>query len=147
MEGHDLYLWRQFSRCFEQILLIRQGASEDGIPRLGELLAQLQAQGGSPLYSLLHSEYALGLGMLGLEHRSLEIIDQTLHIARSREERWFIPELLRIKAQILLKLDNPLSHRVLQDARNEAENQGARFWSARIAADLDRSKARALGAV
>ncbi|MGZ9706928.1 ATP-binding protein [Pseudomonas sp. GNP013] len=147
MEGHDFYLWRQFSRCFEHILLIRQGAPEDGVPRLGEVLAQLQDQGGSPLYSLLRSEYALGLGMLGLEHRGLEIIDETLQAARSREERWFVPELLRIKAQMLLKQDNPLSHRVLQDARNEAENQGAHFWSAQIASDLDRLKTRTLGAV
>jgi predicted ATPase len=146
LEGHDLYLWRQFSRCFEHILLIRQGASEDGVPRLGEVLEQLQDQGGSPLYSLLRSEYALGLAMLGLEHRSLAIIDETLQTARSREERWFIPELLRIKAQLLLKQGSPLTHRVLQEAWNEAENQGAHFWSTRIAADLDRLKTRACNA-
>lgn len=146
LEGHDLYLWRQFSRCFEYILRIHQGASEDGVPRLGEVLAQLQDQGGSPLYSLLRSEYALGLAMLGLEHRGLEIIDETLQTARSREERWFIPELLRIKAQLLLKQGNPLTHRVLQDAWTEAEHQGAHFWSTRIAADLDRLKARACSA-
>lgn len=146
LEGHDLYLWRQFSRCFEHILLIRQGASEDGVPRLGEVLEQLQDQGGSPLYSLLRSEYALGLAMLGLEHRSLAIIDETLQTARSREERWFIPELLRIKAQLLLKQGSPLTHRVLQEAWNEAQTQGAHFWSTRIAADLDRLKTRACSA-
>jgi tetratricopeptide (TPR) repeat protein len=141
MEGHDLYLWRQFTRCFEHILLIRQGAYEDGVPRLGEVLEQLQDQGGSPLDSLIRSEYAQGLIMLGLEQRGLEVIDQTLHTARSREERWFIPELLRIKAQVLLKQEKPqlpLVHRVLRDAQNEAEQQGASFWSARIAADLAR---------
>ncbi|WP_434577225.1 winged helix-turn-helix domain-containing protein [Pseudomonas sp. Z5-35] len=146
LEAHDLYLWRQFSRCFEHILLIRQGSAEEGVPRLGEVLAQLQDQGGSPLYSLLRSEYALGLAMLGLEHRSLAIIDETLQTARSREERWFIPELLRIKAQLLLKQGHPLSHRVLQDAWNEADNQGAHFWSTRIAADLDRLKTRVCNA-
>lgn len=144
MEGHDLYLWRQFTHCFEHILLIRQGAYEDGVPRLGEVLEQLQDQGGSPLYSMIRSEYAQGLVMLGLEQRGLEVIDQTLQTARKREERWFIPELLRIKAQLLLKTAKPqlpLVHRVLRDAQNEAENQGASFWSARIAADLARLQA------
>jgi predicted ATPase/DNA-binding winged helix-turn-helix (wHTH) protein len=141
MEGHDLYLWRQFTRCFEHILLIRQGAAEEGVPLLGEVLEQLREQGDSPLHSLIHSEYAQGLVMLGLEHRGLEVIDETLHTARSREERWFIPELLRIKAQILLKHSKspmPLVHRVLQDAQHEAISQGAHFWSSRIAADLAR---------
>ncbi|WP_268800044.1 ATP-binding protein [Pseudomonas huanghezhanensis] len=144
MAGHELYLWRQFTRCFEYILLIRQGAYEDGVPRLGEVLEQLQDQGGSPLYSLIRSEYAQGLVMLGLEKRGLEIIDQTLQTARNREERWFVPELLRIKAQLLLKQGRaqlPLAHRVLRDAQQEAHTQGASFWSARIAADLARLQA------
>ena len=84
--------------------------------------------------------------MKAQEHRSLEIVDETLQTVRSREERWFVPELLRIKAQLLLKQGSPLTHRVLQEAWNEAENQGAHFWSTRIGADLDRLKTRACSA-
>lgn len=139
--GHELYVWRQFARCFDDILLIRQGAAEDGVPRLGEGLAQLRQQGDSPLHSLFRSEYAQGLALLGLEDRALQVIDQTLHTARGREERWFVPELLRIKARILLGRETPplaQARRLLQEARHEARDQGAHFWTARIAADLER---------
>jgi len=142
MAGNDLHIWHQFSLCFENILLIRQGSPEESVPRLGEALLQLHAQGDSPLYSLLRSEYAQGLALLGLEQLALEVISETLHIAQARGERWFVPELLRIKAQLLLKQDKPsllpLANATLREAMNEARNQGADFWTARIAADQAR---------
>lgn len=139
MDGHNLYLWRQLARCFEFILLIRQGDAEDGVPRLGEVLEQLEGQGGSPLYSLLRSEYSQGLAMLGLEQSGLHAIEQTLLTARRREDCWFIPGLLRVKAQILRlqgEASLPLVHRTLQEALNEARDQGAHFWLQCIAEDF-----------
>lgn len=141
IEGHDLYLWRQFTRCFEYILMIRQGRAEEGVPALGEVMEQLREQGDTPLHSLIRSEYANGLIKLGLEHRALQVIDETLQVAQSREDRWFVPELLRIKAHILID-QGPLAEtsprQVLSEAMGEASRQGAHFWSARIAADLGR---------
>jgi hypothetical protein len=142
MAGNDLHIWHQFSLCFENILLIRQGMPEDGVPRLGEALLQLHEQGDSPLYSLIRCEYAQGLALLGLEQQALEVIGETLHIAQARNEYWFVPELLRIKAQLLCNLDKasllPLINVTLCDAMNEAKKQGADFWAARIAADQAR---------
>lgn len=139
VEGHDLYLWRQFTRCFEYILMIRQGRAEEGVPALGEVIEQLRDQGDTPLRSLIRSEYSLGLITLGLGHRALEVIDETLCVARSREDRWFLPELLRIKAQILIEQGAravTAPRDVLSEAMSEASRQGAHFWSARIAGDL-----------
>lgn len=140
MEGHDLYLWRQFAHCFEHILQIRQGAAEEALPHLGEVLEQLQDQGGSPLYSLMRCEYAKGLAMLGLAHRALEVIEQTLDTAIGRQERWLVPELLRTKAQLLAQDDTLIAqaHQVLQEAQSEAIAQGASFWSIQLCADLNR---------
>lgn len=140
MEGHDLYLWRHFAHAFEQILLIRQGAAEEAVPYLGEVLEQLRDQGGSPLDSLLRCEYAQGLALLGLNHRALELIDETLQTAIGREERWMIPELLRIKAQLLAEDESrcTLAHQVLRQAQSEAIAQGASFWSTRLCIDLNR---------
>lgn len=142
MAGHDLPLWQQFSICFESILLIRQGAPEEAVPRLGEVLQRLQDHGDSPLHCLIRSEYAQGLAMLGLEQLGLEVISDTLHTAQSRNERWFLPELLRIKAQLLLGQGLPsllpLVRSTLSEAHGEARKQGASFWTSRIAADLAR---------
>lgn len=142
MAGTDLHIWSQFTLCFESILLIRQGSPEEGVPRLGEVLLQLHEQGDSPLYSLIRGEYAQGLGMLGLEQQAIEVISETVHIAMARNEQWFVPELLRIKAQLMLRQDKPallpLVKATLCEAMREARLQGADFWTARIAADQAR---------
>jgi len=139
---HDLHLWRQFTLCFENILLIREGSPEEGVPRLGEALNDLREQGDSPLYSLMRCEYVMGLAALGLEQLALEVIDETLYIATSRHEHWFLPEMLRVKAQLMLEQDKaaamPHAMSVLRQAMAEARNQGAHLWRSRIATDLSR---------
>lgn len=138
--GNELHLWCQFARCFEHILLIRQGSPEDGVPRLGEELLQLQDQGDGPLYSLICSEYAQGLALLGLEQIGLQVLSETLQTAQTRQERWFLPELLRIKARLLCRRDQPcqlsLAHATLDQALAEAQAQGSSFWTSRITADI-----------
>lgn len=141
LKDHDLCLWHQLSRCYELILSIRQDEHEESVPHLGEILRQLKDHGDSPLHSLLYSDYAKGLSMLGLEYRALEVIEQTLKTAISCEERWFLPELLRTKAQILIKQIKPqtsLAQQALQRALIEATQQGSHLWRKRITADLFR---------
>ncbi|WP_411383994.1 winged helix-turn-helix domain-containing protein [Pseudomonas sp. L7] len=137
---HEMPVWRLFARCFEHILLIRQGNAEDGVRGLGEALDQLHAIGDSPLYNLVRSEYAQGLAQLGLEQLAIEILDQTLAVTAARQERWFRPELLRIKAQLLARPDSPERQaqalELLNEAMHEAQEQGARFWAGRITASL-----------
>ncbi|MHC8326705.1 ATP-binding protein [Pseudomonas sp. LB1P83] len=142
VNGDDLYTWRLFARCFENILLIRDNNPEEGVPRLGEVLNQLHEVGDTPLYSLIRCEYAQGIAALGLSQQALNVLDETLLIGAARQERWFRPELLRVKAQLLIKQDDPtllsLAHEILREAMAEAEVQGACFWTARITADLAR---------
>jgi hypothetical protein len=139
---NDLHIWRLFTRCFEHILLIRDGAPEEGVPRLGEVLNQLHELGDSPIYSLVRSEYAQGLAMLGLSQLGVEVLDETLLITAARQEHWFRPELLRVKAQLLLGQGNPellpQVQKILNEAMHEADTQGASFWTARISADMAR---------
>lgn len=139
---NDLHIWRLFTRCFEHILLIRDGAPEEGVPRLGEVLNQLHELGDSPIYSLVRSEYAQGLAMLGLSQLGVEVLDETLLITAARHEHWFRPELLRVKAQLLLGQGNPQLllqvQKILNEAMHEADTQGASFWTARISADMAR---------
>ncbi|SET64387.1 Predicted ATPase [Pseudomonas sp. NFR09] len=138
MEGHDLYLWRHIARAFEQILLIHQGAAEEALPSLGEVLEKLRDQGGSPLDSLFRCEYARGLALLGLTNRALEMVDETLKTAIGRQERWLIPKLFQIKAQILAQEGRGvLAYNVLRQAESEAISQGANFWLTCLSLDLE----------
>lgn len=138
----DLHIWQQFRRCFESILLIREGAPETGVPQLGEALHHLQGQGDSQLYSLLRCEYALGLARLGLEKLALEVMEDTLELAIGRHERWFVPQMLRIKAQLTLRQAHygsvDKAKVLLRQAWVDAQLAGAHFWRAQIATDLAR---------
>ncbi|MGY2374447.1 ATP-binding protein [Pseudomonas sp. SDO524_S393] len=140
--GQDLHIWQQFRRCFESILLIRQGSPEEGVPQLGDALHHLQGQGDSQLYSLLRCEYALGLARLGLEKLALEVLEDTLQLALGRHERWFVPQMLRIKAQLTLRQAQygsvDKAKVLLRQAWVDAQLAGAHFWRAQIAADLAR---------
>jgi predicted ATPase/DNA-binding winged helix-turn-helix (wHTH) protein len=141
MAGHDLYLWRQFARCFEHILSIRHGAAEASLPALGNVMEQLQDQGGTPLFSLIRCEYALGLAQLGLVDRAIDLIKQTVQTAEAREERWFLPQLLRTKARLLLdqgKSPSVAISRLLNLALDEARRQGAHFWIEPLLDDVRR---------
>ncbi|MGR3889448.1 ATP-binding protein [Pseudomonas sp. 1152_12] len=138
----DLHIWRQFRLCFESILLIRQGSPEEGVPQLGEALHALQGQGDSQLYSLLRCEYALGLARMGVKQLALEVLEDTLQLAIGRQERWFVPQMLRIKAQLTLHQGNNGSvdkaKVLLRQAWVDAQLAGAHFWRAQIATDLTR---------
>lgn len=140
--GQDLHIWRQFRLCFESILLIREGSPEAGVPQLGEALHHLQGQGDSQLYSLLRCEYALGLARLGLEKLALEVLEDTLQLAVGRHERWFAPQMLRIKAQLTLRQAHfgsvDKAKVLLRQAWVDAQLSGAHFWRAQIATDLAR---------
>lgn len=141
-QGRELHLWRQLGRCFDSILTIRDGSPQAGVPQLGEALNQLRDQGHSPLYSLLRCEYAQGLALLGLEELGLEMLEETLTLVRSREELWYVPELLRVKALLLRRQSLPPRTECLQgllaQASDHAHRHGLGFWVTRIAADAQR---------
>lgn len=140
----NLPIWSLITRCFEYVLMIRDNHLEAGIPLLGEALIELRNGGGDPLYSLFRSEYAQGLAWIGLHQQGLDVIEDTLCTSAGHQEHWFHSELLRIKAQLLLRQGDPASralvHELLQKAMCIAEQQGAGFWIARISADLARLK-------
>ena len=134
----DLPLWQVFARCFEYILLIRDGATERGVSGLGQVLDQLRPFGDTPLYGLVRCEYAQGLAQLGLTSLALDVLDQTLALDASREVQWLRPELLRAKAQLLgaskVAGHGELAQSLLNEALELATRSGARFWVGRILA-------------
>ncbi|RRV10342.1 transcriptional regulator [Pseudomonas sp. v388] len=139
-----LPIWRDLSLCFESILAIREGDAATGVPQLGEALNQLRSSAQTPLHSMLYVEYAQGLASLGLEPLALETLDELHATAVAREDRWYLPELLRIKAQLMHS--QPHMHtleqvrKVLSDALEIAREDGTHFWAWRINTDLNHLK-------
>lgn len=72
---------------------------------------------------------------------ALALYDSALEAAASTGERWYEPELLRLKAQMLLALPKALpdeAERCLRTAIAIAQRQEARFWELRATAGLAR---------
>jgi len=92
-----------------------------------------------PRFLLLQGEQAHYLQMIGETTQAIANLDRMLERCQEREETWYVPELLRIKGEVLLAHDpaadvEPLFLRALEEARR----QGARSWELRTATCLAR---------
>lgn len=75
----------------------------------------------------------------GRSDAALQAVDQAIAISGETGERWAIAEVLRLKAQILLKSGRGEPDRVealLHESLDVARSQGARSWRLRTACDL-----------
>jgi len=73
-------------------------------------------------------------------------IDAALAQSQRNEERWCLPELLRIKGRLLALEDNPNSRAAAEvyflESLDWARKQGAWSWELRAATDLARQRQR-----
>ena len=69
----------------------------------------------------------------------MHAVDQAIAISEETGERWAIAEVLRLKAQILLKSGRGAAGEIealLKESIEAARSQGARSWQLRTACDL-----------
>jgi predicted ATPase/DNA-binding winged helix-turn-helix (wHTH) protein len=139
-----LPIWRDLTLCYESVLAVREGDTTTGVPQLGEALNQLRSSAETPLHSMLHVEYALGLAAMGLEPLALETLNHLHETALERQDRWYLPELMRVKAQVMH--NQPHAHtleevrKLLSQALEIAREDGTHFWAWRINTDLNHLK-------
>ena len=85
---------------------------------------------------------AQGLAAAGHVAQALATIDETLTKSKRDEERWWIAELLRIKAELILLAKGanatPTAEALLQDSLAWTRRQGALSLELRCATDLAR---------
>jgi predicted ATPase/DNA-binding winged helix-turn-helix (wHTH) protein len=124
---------------FRGELAIQRGISGEVLGAIEDSLSRLRAI----RYELLTSPFSLALarGLMLDEryHEARELIDATIARCSGNGERFALPELLRVKAQILLRADGDIDggEALLKEASVLAGQQGSRAWELRIAADLD----------
>lgn len=97
---HALTIWNALGSCLRGMLLARQGDSA-GLPLLRTALAGLREVGFRLRYSAYLGALARALGEAGQAAEGLIAIDEALEWAERSAERWFMPELLRIKGELL----------------------------------------------
>lgn len=120
-------------------LAIHRGMAIDALDSVEESLSRLRAARYELLTTPFSMALARGLMLCGRYSDARERIDATIDRCNGNGERFAMPELLRIKAEIMrcagVATDAPAA--LLNDAISLAREQGSCAWESRIAADLD----------
>jgi predicted ATPase/DNA-binding winged helix-turn-helix (wHTH) protein len=106
-DRHALDFWQAFGRCFQSALTIRRGHLAEGLGKLGSALDRLREIRFGVYYGAFLSEFADALARSGRPEDGRRAIDEALARAERNEERWYQPELLRIKGEIALRQGLP----------------------------------------
>lgn len=139
---HALTAWHRPARCYEGVRLIKRGEVGEGLELLGTTLEELQVTSFVPYYPVMPGTLAQGLAAAGHLAQALATIDETLNKSERDQERWWIAELLRIKAELILSQEGadaaPTAEAHLQDALAWTRRQGALSLELRCATNLAR---------
>ena len=136
-ERHPIRLWHVWARCFIGLVIAKRGDIDAGLRALRGGLEQAGEARFLPRFLLLLGELAACLGNAGEIAMGLETVDEALSRCKARDERWYLPELLRIKGELILSenaADAPaVAEGHFRDALDWAHNQGALSWELRAA--------------
>jgi predicted ATPase/DNA-binding winged helix-turn-helix (wHTH) protein len=141
---HNAAWWKALANCLEAKLLIQRGEFGNGVRLLRNSLGKCEQTGWTVCYPEFLGTLAEGLGGLGHLAEALQTVDRALAQAAGGGECWYVPELLRVKAELLVKsrVGDSLSRaeQCLQDGLDMALRQGAMFWELRCAMGMARLK-------
>jgi predicted ATPase/DNA-binding winged helix-turn-helix (wHTH) protein len=134
--------WAISGRCLRGKLLVMRGEFELGSALLRAELDLCERTGWPIWYPEFLGALAEGLAGLGRTEEAFVAIDQALASADRGGERYYYPELLRIRGELLLKQAGDQSVSMAEDsfsgALDLARQQGALFWELRSALSLAR---------
>jgi predicted ATPase len=139
-ERHAIRLWGLWARAFNAAVMARRGDVATGLPLLREELNRAGDARFLPRFLPLLGELAACFLEAGQVDRGLDVIEDALARCNDRQELWYLPELIRIKGELMLRTarhsgDAEASFR---EAIDIAVRQGARFWQLRCATSLAR---------
>jgi predicted ATPase/DNA-binding winged helix-turn-helix (wHTH) protein len=145
-EHHALGVWRTYATALRGWILMHRDAATDGAALLRSALADLR---GTPfdirfqLYLVWLAETLRAAGQTG---EALAAINEALERAERMEERWYLPELLRIRGELLVQ-DGAVdaASACFVQSLNEAQEQGTLSWELRTAMSLARLRSDQVG--
>jgi predicted ATPase/DNA-binding winged helix-turn-helix (wHTH) protein len=139
---HGLALWYALARTHQGLLAIQRG----DIDRGSQLLRASLNEAGDVrflerLVAFLDTRAEV-LAHEGRKHAALDAVSETIEELERTEERWLVPELLRIKGEFLLSQggsgDAAGAENCFRQALDLARRQGAQSWELRAATSLAR---------
>jgi ATP/maltotriose-dependent transcriptional regulator MalT len=141
-ERHPVPLWHLWARCFNGMVTIKRGDIAGGLNVLQGALQHADDTKFLPRFLLPLGELAACLGEAGAITAGLATADAALARCRSRDEGWYLAELLRIRGDLLVRPGSDQSVAAAEDSFREAlevaRAQGALVWELRAALSLAR---------
>jgi predicted ATPase/DNA-binding winged helix-turn-helix (wHTH) protein len=135
-EGRSLHLWAQMADCLAATLALRRGVP-DSIERLQLAIDRLMHSGATIRVPIFLGMLAVAQIERGENDEAQMTISSAIALARVQQEKWVIPELLRIEARLAIALGDQYSAAVLlKRAIEAATNMKAETWRRRASADL-----------
>jgi len=130
------------ARWFNGARLLKRGEVGEGLELLRTVLDEVRGTSFVPYYPFMLGTLAQGLAGAGQVDQALATIDEALTKAERDEERWWIAELLRIKAELILFAGGAdatsLAETRLQESLGWTRRQGVLSLELRCAIDLAR---------
>ena len=140
-ETHHLGPYVAVGRGYKGLLAVRRGAARDGVESLRTALAELH----SAQYELLTTTFSIslveGLAALGQFAEALALIDDAISTVEENGDVSYIPELLRVKANILASMPETRyaeAETCLLQSIDCSRSQRALAWELRASIDLTR---------
>ncbi|UWU79496.1 helix-turn-helix transcriptional regulator [Bradyrhizobium huanghuaihaiense] len=139
-ERHAIRLWGLWARAFNAAVIARRGDVASGLPLLREELNRAGDARFLPRFLPLLGELAACSGEANQVDRGLDVIEDVLTRCHDRQELWYLPELTRIKGELMRRSakDSGDAEAHFREAMGIAAQQGARFWELRCATSLAR---------
>jgi tetratricopeptide (TPR) repeat protein len=138
-ETHSLGPYLTVGRGLKAELAIRHGNAQGAVPVLEGCLEQLHAA----RYELLTTAFKIalirGLAALGRIREGIALVDEAIKLTDTTGEASFLPELIRLKANLLLSYSPPDqgdAEAYLARSLGLSRRQGAKAWELRTATDL-----------
>lgn len=135
--------WVTAGRFLRGKLLVERGAFAEGLAQLRDAFQVCEATGWRLSYPEFMGSLALALAGMGQCKDAHDAVNSAIAAAGGREDgqQWYVPELLRIQAETLLRQPpdrTGVVEKCLEQAATMAQEQGALTWELRIALSLAR---------
>jgi predicted ATPase/DNA-binding winged helix-turn-helix (wHTH) protein len=135
--------WQTAGQLLHGKLLVERRDFAEGLAVLREACETCRQTGWRLSYPEFNGSVALALAGLGRLDEAYDAVTDAIESSGGSEngQQWYVPELLRIKAQILPQQDSQgvlAAECCLDQAAAMAREQGSLFWELRIALSLCR---------
>jgi non-specific serine/threonine protein kinase len=138
-QKHALGPYHAAGLCIRGSLASRRNAPEIGVDLLRRGLAGIQAAAYFLFYPFFLVEFAAALGASGRVEDGLVELDAAQRFAEETGHRWFIPETLRVRGDLLARRDSDDPASVMdlyRQAMAQAREQNALYWELSAAISL-----------